>query len=185
METTETMSITLSKVTAKFGKDVLSTSSWRGDDCIVIRKEALVAIATFLRDDPELGYNFLADIGGVDYLTYPKPQPERFAVAYHFLSMSKKHRVRIKVYVGMGGEVDTLSSMWKTADWMEREVFDQYGIKFKNHPNLMRILNHKEFVGHPLRKDYPIKKRQVLSESDTLMDQMKRRLEFKGLTTGR
>ena len=185
METKEEMSLTLSKVLAKFPKDVLSTSSWRGDDCLVIRKEALAAIATFLRDDPELDYNFLVDIGGVDYLTYPKPQPERFAVAYHFLSMNKKHRVRLKVYVGVAGEIDSLSSMWKTADWMEREVYDQYGITFKNHWNLERILNHKDFVGHPLRKDYPIRKRQVLTESDTLMDQMKRRLEVKGLTTGR
>lgn len=185
METTETMSITMSKVAAKFQKDVVSSSSWRGDDCLVVRKEALVAIATFLRDDAELDYNFLVDIGGVDYLTHPKPQPERFAVAYHFLSMKKKHRVRLKVYVGIDGEIETMSKMWKAADWMEREVYDQYGIKFKNHSNLKRILNHHEFVGHPLRKDYPIKKRQVLSESDTLMDEMKKRLEFKGLRTGR
>lgn len=177
-------SLTISKVLAKFGSDVVSTSSWQGDDGVVIRKDALKAVATFLRDDPELDYNFLVDIGGVDYLTYPKPQPERFAVAYHFLSMRKKHRIRLKVYVGaVDNAIDTLSGMWKTADWMEREVWDQYGIPFKGHPNLKRILNHAEFVGHPLRKDYPIKKRQVLSTSDTLMDEMQKRLELKGLTT--
>lgn len=186
MEPTTTESITISKVKAKFGNDVLSSSSWRGDDALVIRKGALLAVATFLRDDAELDYNFLVDIGGVDYLTYPKPQPERFGVAYHFLSMKHKRRVRLKVYVGMAdNEIDTLTGMWKAADWMEREVFDQYGIKFKHHPNLKRILNHAEFVGHPLRKDYPIKKRQILSTSDSLMDEMKKRLEFKGLTTGR
>jgi len=184
MDTT-TESITISKVKAKFGNDVISSSSWRGDDALVIRKEALLPIATFLRDDAELDYNFLVDIGGVDYLTYPKPQPERFGVAYHFLSMKHKHRVRLKVYAAAADEIDSLVSMWKGANWMEREVFDQYGLKFKGHPNLKRILNHAEFVGHPLRKDYPIKKRQVLSTSDSLMDEMKQRLEFKGLTTGR
>lgn len=184
MDTT-TESITISKVKAKFGNDVISSSSWRGDDALVIRKEALLPIVKFLREDPELDYNFLVDIGGVDYLTYPKPQPERFGVGYHFLSMKFKHRVRLKVYAAAKDEIDTLVPFWKAANWMEREVFDQYGLKFKGHPNLRRLLNHAEFVGHPLRKDYPIKKRQVLSTSDSLMDEMKQRLETKGLTTGR
>ena len=154
-ETTE--SLTIRKVKEKFPDDVVSSSSWRGDDALVIKKEALIAIATFLKTDPELDFNFLVDLSGVDYLTHPKPQPERFAVAYHFLSMAKKQRVRLKVYVGLAdNQVDTLIGLWKSADWMEREVFDQYGIKFKGHPNLKRILNHIAFVGHPLRKDYPI-----------------------------
>ncbi|HEY9900770.1 MAG TPA: NADH-quinone oxidoreductase subunit C [Pantanalinema sp.] len=182
----QTLSITLSKLQEKFKKEIVAVSSWRADDCVVIRKEALVAVAAFLRDDPELDYNMLVDIGAVDYLNHPKPQPERFAVAYHFLSLKFKHRVRVKVFAGLKDpEIDTLCGMWKAANWMEREVFDQYGLKFKGHPNLKRILNHAEFVGHPLRKDYPIRKRQVLTESDTLMDEMQKRLEAKGLTTGR
>lgn len=184
MDTT-TESITISKVKAKFGNDVISSSSWRGDDALVIRKEALLAIAKFLREDPELDYNFLVDIGGVDYLTYPTPQPARFGVGYQFLSIQYKHRVRLKVFAAAADEIDSLVPMWKSANWMEREVFDQYGLKFKGHPNLRRLLNHAEFVGHPLRKDYPIKKRQVLSTSDSMMDEMKQRLEVKGLTTGR
>lgn len=179
-------SLTLRKLADKFGEDILSTSSWRGDDCAVVKKAALIPVITFLKNDPELDYNFLVDIGGVDYLTYPKPQPERFAVAYHFLSHAKKHRVRLKVYAGAAdAELPSLYPMWKAADWQEREIYDQYGIRFSNHPNLVRILNHCEFVGHPLRKDYPIKKRQVLTTTDPMMDQMKRRLEAKGLKVSR
>ena len=77
--------------------------------------------------------------------------------------------------------IDTVSSLWKTANWLEREVFDMYGIVFNDHPNLKRILNHIEFEGHPLRKNYPIERRQVLTINDSLMDEMEKRLVEKGL----
>ncbi len=179
------MSLTLRKLREKFGDQILSMSSWRGDDSVVVGKDSLIAVVTFLRDDPQLSYNFLVDIGGVDYLTHPKPQPQRFAVAYHFLSMAFKQRIRVKVYAGAKDEIPTLTGHWKSADWCEREIFDQYGLRFAGHPNLKRLLNHVEFVGHPLRKDYPIKKRQVLSASDPLMDEMKKRLALKGLVVER
>ena len=179
-------SLTLRKLKEKFGDQIVSMSSWRGDDMVVVGKESLLSVVAFLRDDPELSYQFLVDIAGVDYLTHPRPQLQRFAVAYHFLSMAFKHRVRIKVFVApQDPGVPTLSALWKSADWCEREIFDQYGIKFVGHPNLKRILNHVEFVGHPLRKDYPIKKRQVLTATDPLMDEMQKRLAFKGLVVER
>jgi NADH-quinone oxidoreductase subunit C len=179
------MSLTLRKLKEKFGDKILSMSSWRGDDTVVVGKESLIAVVTFLRDDAELSYNFLVDIAGVDYMTHPKPQPQRFAVAYHFLSMAFKHRVRVKVFASAKDEIPTLTGLWKSADWCEREIFDQYGLRFAGHPNLKRLLNHVEFVGHPLRKDYPIKKRQVLSASDPMMDEMKKRLALKGLVVER
>ncbi|OLC80999.1 MAG: hypothetical protein AUJ01_02675 [Acidobacteria bacterium 13_1_40CM_3_65_5] len=94
------------------------------------------------------------------------PGPERFAVVYHFFSLPLKHRLRVEVPLGdaeeADAEVDSLVSLWAGADWLEREVWDMFGIRFRGHPNLKRILLYEEFVGHPLRKDYPVNKRQPL-----------------------
>ena len=93
----------------------------------------------------------------------PEGTQTRFEVVYHFYSLSKNHRLRLKVPVEeKNPEVDSLTSFWASADWFEREVWDMFGIVFKGHPNLKRILMYKEFVGHPLRKDYPVNKRQPL-----------------------
>ena len=97
----------------------------------------------------------------MDYLDLKKKP--RFEVVYHFFSLAKKHRVRIKVPAeAKNPEVDSIVSLWAGADWYEREVWDMFGIKFRGHPNLKRILMYEEFQGHPLRKDYPIQKRQPL-----------------------
>jgi NADH-quinone oxidoreductase subunit C len=94
------------------------------------------------------------------------PGGARFVVVYHFFSLPLKHRLRLEVPVGevdeAEPEVDSLSSLWAAADWLEREVWDMFGIRFRGHPNLKRILMYDEFVGHPLRKDYPVNKRQPL-----------------------
>ncbi len=97
------------------------------------------------------------------------PAPERFLVVYHFFSLPLKHRLRVEVPVeeveeveAADPEVDSLTSLWAGADWLEREVWDMFGIRFRGHPNLKRILMYEEFVGHPLRKDYPVNKRQPL-----------------------
>jgi len=88
---------------------------------------------------------------------------ERFEVVYHFLSLNHRHRIRLKVPVGADDPVvDSLVSLWAVADWFEREVWDMFGIRFQGHPNLTRILMYEEFRGHPLRKDYPVNKRQPL-----------------------
>ena len=94
------------------------------------------------------------------------PGPARFVVVYHFFSLPLKHRLRLEVPVGeveeAEPEVDSLSSLWAAADWLEREVWDMFGIRFRGHQNLKRILMYDGFVGHPLRKDYPVNKRQPL-----------------------
>jgi NADH:ubiquinone oxidoreductase subunit C len=136
--------------------------------------------------------NFLMDLTAVDFSTFAKtaspaffassgvavkPSPEipdedpwpgppgqaRFVVVYHFFSLSLKHRLRLEVLVEEAdAEVDSLTSLWAGADWLEREVWDMFGIRFRGHPNLKRILMYEEFVGHPLRKDYAVNKRQPL-----------------------
>lgn len=171
----------LAKIKQRFPAEVVSTSSWRGDDTAVIKREAIYRVLEFCKNDPDLACNFLMDLSGVDYLTYPQAQPARFAVAYHLYSLTKNHRVRLKVFANANEAIESACPLWKSANWMEREVFDQFGLQFKNHPNLKRILNHQEFVGHPLRKDYPMRKRQPVGSVDTLMDEMEMRLKAKGL----
>lgn len=146
----------------RFGsKKILETYSQHGDETAVIDPEALLEVASFLKEDPEIQMNFLMDLTVVDW---PQEEP-RFEVVYHFYSLEKRHRVRLKTRVGTFDQepvLDSLTSLYHAADWMEREAYDLYGVRFVGHPNLKRILMYEGFEGHPLRKDYPINKRQPL-----------------------
>jgi NADH-quinone oxidoreductase subunit C len=153
----EKKSAVLERLVGKFGDDIVSTHSDFGDDTALVRRERIVEICTFLRDDPGLRFDFAMDLTGVDYLG----EEPRFEVVYHLYSLEKKHRVRIKTRVPEEDPViDSVIPVWAGADWYEREAYDMYGIVFRNHPNLKRILMYESFVGHPLRKDYPKAKRQ-------------------------
>lgn len=179
--TTEAKPTITQRIQAKFGDAVLSTHAFRGDETVVIRREDVHTVLAFLRDDPGMAFNYLMDVAAVDYLTFPEPKAARYEVVYHLFSLSLGHRVRIKTPVAANQSVPTVSDLWESADWAERETWEMFGIVFDGHPNLKRLLTHMDFVGHPLRKDYPTKKRQPLAESDTLMDEMEKRLRFKGL----
>ncbi len=149
--------ITINKLKARFAESIVDVHSHRGDDTAVVKKEALLDIFMFLRDDKELLYNFMMDLTAVDYLG----KEPRFEVVYHLYSLAYNRRVRIKTRVSESEcSVDSIVPVWPSANWFEREVFDLYGIVFQGHPNLSRILLYDGFQGHPLRKDYPIKKRQ-------------------------
>ena len=139
------------KLKQSFSEDVLDVAVFRGETTITVKKEKIVEISTFLRD--ELGYNFLADLCGVDYLgTTP-----RFMVVYNIYNIALKDRLRIKVPVEENdAKVDTVTVVWGTANWHERECWDLMGISFNNHPDLRRILMAADWEGHPLRKDYPL-----------------------------
>ena len=157
------------RISARFGARILAVSETRGQQSVTVAPGTLLELMAFLRDEPELDFDALRDLAGVDYLGYPAvpsgvEREWRFEVVYQLYSFDRKHRYRVKVAVEDDSvEVPTLFHMWKTANWCEREVFDQYGVRFAGHGNLRRILNHDEFEGHPLRKDYPIQKRQKLS----------------------
>lgn len=112
---------------------------------------AVEKVARWLR---ERGFNMLVDIGGVDY--YPKRTP-RFEVVYHFRELPGLGLIRVRCVCGEQDEVPTLSHLWTMADPAEREIWDQFGVKFKGHPNLSRILNPDDWEGHPLRRDYPLR----------------------------
>jgi NADH-quinone oxidoreductase subunit C len=158
--------IVLDQLAAKFtGGEILESGTSQGDEWARIRRDAWLAVATFLRDDPATKMQMFIDLTCVDRLGIRGGDPEapRFDVVVHLYSVAHKHRVRL--YCGVNEDdawVDTLVGVWAGADWFEREAYDLYGVRFKGHPDLRRILMYPEFVGHPLRKDYPKEKRQPL-----------------------
>ncbi len=148
----------LERFTGHFKAQVIATHSDHGDDTAVVKRDRLVDMVTFLRDDPALAFELLSDVTAVDYLGVKEP---RFEVVYHFYSVSKNHRLRIKVPLEeREPSLPSVVSLYKSALWMEREAFDLYGIVFEGHPDLRRILMYEEFEGHPLRKDYEMEHRQ-------------------------
>jgi NADH-quinone oxidoreductase subunit C len=179
-------------VTNRFPDAVIASHAYRGDETVLVRRESLLEVARLLKEDAALRMNFLMDLTAVDYSAFgkspsraffassgvavrpasqipdadPWPGPigqSRFAIVYHFYSLAHKHRLRLVVPLeDSDAEVDSLTPLWAGANWLEREVWDMFGIRFHGHPQLKRILMYEEFNGHPLRKDYPVNKRQPL-----------------------
>ncbi len=138
---------------------VQATHAQHGDATAIIAAPRLVELLRFLRDDADCAFEMLSDLTVVDRLG---AEP-RFEVVYHLYSIAKNQRVRLKVGVPVGEPaVASATDLYLSANWMEREAFDLYGIRFDGHPDLRRILLYEEFEGHPLRKDYPKQKRQPL-----------------------
>lgn len=141
------------KLRNQFPQAILETSEFRDDLTILVDKNFIVEICKFLRDDSELSFNLLVDLCGVDRAK----RKDRFEVVYHLVSIKNKYRLRLKVRVDEKDcEVESLSSVFPTANWHERETYDMYGIKFKNHPDLRRMYMPEEFEYYPLRKDFPL-----------------------------
>jgi NADH-quinone oxidoreductase subunit C len=135
----------------EFGDDILRIEEFRGEITVVVDPQRIVDIATFCRD--ELDYEYLADIAGVDYF----PAEPRLALNYHILSLEHNHRLRLKAFWDDGEEpLPSVTAVWPSANWEEREAYDMFGIQIKNHPDLRRILMPDEWEGHPQRKDYPL-----------------------------
>lgn len=149
----------LGRLREGFGEAVVSTHQFRGDASAIVRRERLLDICRWLRDDPDLRFDMLLDVTAVDYLG----RSPRFEVVYHFYSIEKNHRFRLKVPLEESDlKLPSLVPLWIGANWLERETWDMYGIVFDGHPDLRRIYLYEEFQGHPLRKDYPKEKRQPL-----------------------
>jgi NADH-quinone oxidoreductase subunit C len=149
-------------VVSRFGPQVLSTHAAHGDETVVIQKDAWKSVHTFLRNDALAKCDMLTDLTVVDF---PERNP-RFEVVTHLYSLSLGHRLRLKTCVGdpegEDARVDSLTSLWASANWQEREAYDMFGVRFTGHPDLRRILLYPEFVGYPLRKDYPADRIQPL-----------------------
>ena len=147
------------------------------DHTLHLPAESLVGVCTFLRDDPELDFAMLSWIAGVDLL----PREPRFEVVYGLLSLTRVVRLNLKVQLpGENPRVPTVTGVWPTADWLERETFDFYGIEFAGHPNLKRILLPEGWVGWPLRKDSPLGYEEVAFTHNT-PDRVKPSPELKRL----
>jgi NADH-quinone oxidoreductase subunit C len=154
-----------------------------GETTLVVDPARIVETCLYLRD--EAGFVFLSDVSPADYLGWgeqgvagyvgtregrdlnepgsqgyqrlPAPKPKRFSVSYHLLALGPApRRVRVQAWLDDGEEIDSVVPVWPAADWFEREAWDMYGIRFRGHPNLRRILMEDDWEGHPLRKDYPI-----------------------------
>jgi NADH-quinone oxidoreductase subunit C len=138
---------------SSFHKDLLEVGSFRGEVSVVVSPERCREILKYLRDEPTLKFEYLSDLTAVHW---PKRSDLPFDVVYHLYSISNRMRLRVKTRVSDDSEVDSAVPVWTAADWLEREVYDMFGIRFAGHPDPRRILNPEGFVGHPLRKDFPL-----------------------------
>lgn len=161
--------------TFKILKDAFRASRFRATEfrnqsTLIVEPADLHRVMSFLKNDPRCDYNFLSDVIGIDYLNYPASMPGRFAVVYNLISHSRDDRFFVKVYLdpslptdGTADDpalvLDSVTDLWPGAEWTEREVFDMLGVRFRNHPDLRRILTWESFPAHPLRKDYPVRGR--------------------------
>jgi NADH-quinone oxidoreductase subunit C len=143
----------LERLRARFNESILSVNEFRGELTVGVKKEDIVRVCEFLKKDDELRFDLLEDLCGVDMFT----PMDRFQVVYHIFSLENKFRLCLKVMVGESDlKVPTVSTVWSTANWHEREAYDMFGIIFEGHPDLRRLYMADEFEYFPLRKDFPL-----------------------------
>jgi len=144
----------IASIQQQLGPMILDVSQAQGDDVLILNRAGLRESLRLLKHDKELDYDFLSDITAVDY--WGKKEP-RFEVVYQILSRRRRRRLRLRVPVPENDPaVESVTPLWRGANFLEREVWDLFGIRFIGHPDLRRILLYDEFVGYPLRKDYPV-----------------------------
>lgn len=161
---------TFAVVKAAFPGKRFRATEYRGQSTLIVEPADAHEVLAFLKNDPRCAYGFLADVIGVDYLNYPAETGGRFAVLYNLCAYTKDLRFFVKTFLnpslptdGIEEDpalwLDSVCDLWPGAEWPEREVFDMFGIRFRNHPDLRRILLWKDYPAHPLRKDYPLRGR--------------------------
>lgn len=149
----ESLQIT-ERIKERFPQEVLDVTEFKGQVSIIVKRERIKDICKYLHDDPEIDMDYLSDLCGVDYMGKRRL---RFEVIYNLYSLKHRHRLRIKALVPEEDpSIDTVTEIWKGADWHERETYDMFGIVFIGHPDLRRILLPEDWEGFPLRKDYPV-----------------------------
>jgi NADH-quinone oxidoreductase subunit C len=146
----------LDRLERRFPGRIRELSPLPGDESAVLDRNALLEVVAFLRQPPQ-DFGMLLDLTCVDYF----PREPRFEMVYHFFSLAGPRRLRLKTPLAEGDlRIASLTPFWKNADWLEREVFDLFGVEFDGHPDLRRLFMYEGFEGHPLRKDYPLRRRQ-------------------------
>lgn len=140
-----------------FKEAIVREDNFRGQQSFYINRDLVYDVLESLRGDRGLEFNLLADVCSLDWLGHPEEKEGRFEVIYNLYSIKNKYRLLIKVHLsGKDPVIDTVTPIWQTANWLEREVWDMMGIKFSGHPNLVKIVTPDELEGHPLRKDFPL-----------------------------
>lgn len=153
------------KLLSQFKSEVVSEENLR-DLAVVVKPGKIREIIHFLKTDPDHQFVMMLDLFAMDYLKFEPETPERYAVVYILYSFKLNDRIRLKVFLPEANpQIDSIYDLYKAANWFEREAWDLFGVTFKGHPNLIRILCHNEFVGHPLRKDYPADQYQRLKNA--------------------
>lgn len=143
------------RIKEKFPEEVIEIKEFREQVSVIVKKERIKDIMRYLYETPEFSFDYLRDLCGVDYLG---KKEKRFEVVYHLYSMKHRHMIRIKAEVPEDDcNIDSVVDIWAGANWHERECYDMFGITFNGHPDLRRILMPEDWVGYPLRKDYPLK----------------------------
>jgi len=156
--------LVLSKLSNRFSNAIESHEVLSDMLCITVKKESIQSIFLFLRDDQELQYNFLTTLCGMHY-----PQNEQLGVVYHVHSFINNHRIRIKTVTQLNDpKIPTITTIWPATNWMERETYDFFGIRFDGHPNLKRILNMDEMTDFPLRKEFPLEDQTREDKDDSM-----------------
>ncbi len=138
-----------------YPRAILEATAQHNEVTVLVARDAIEPVCRFLRDDPDLAFDFLSDLAGLDRLHLALSAP-RFEVVYHLYSIQRRNRLRLKVRADEGEAVPTVTSVWAGANWFEREVYDLLGVPFAGHPDLRRIVLPDDWQGHPLRKDYPV-----------------------------
>ena len=151
----------IEKLKTRFSGDLLAAEAAHGEETIFIARDRAPEILRALRAEPDFGFDMLTDLTALDW---PQRTP-RFQVVYQLNSLTLKHRLRVKIEIAeQDAWVHTAIGVWKAADWLERECYDMFGVDFRGHPDLRRILLYDSFQGHPLRKDFPATRRQPIVE---------------------
>lgn len=153
----------------KLPSALLKVKTFRDETFLCVRREEIVAVATLLRDHPELEYKYISDVTCSDYSEWDHERDltERFEVIYNLYSLKYFSRIFVKVGVNDGEEVDSVVDVYPGAEYPEREVWDLFGVKFRNHPQLERFLLPDDWVGHPLRKEFPLGGEDVMFDQET------------------
>ena len=152
--------LVVAKLKSKLADAYRSEQSFRGELSVWLDRRAIPDALLFLKTDPELLYAYLTDITAVDRLNHRQAGEPRFEVVYILYSPTFNRRILVKVWVDEGESVPTATTLWRGANFMEREVFDMFGVPFAGHPNLERLLTPEGWLGHPLRKDFPTQSAQ-------------------------
>ena len=166
MEENELLTSVEAKLKGEFGNAILSAEMMRDFPVFTVKKDKIVDVIKFLYDDSEMEFRFLTDLCGVHF---PDNKGKELGVIYHLHNMPKNWRIRLRIFFDLNDAVvPTLTTVFSAANWQERETYDFYGIVFKGHPNMTRIMNVDDMVGFPLRKEFPLEDQNREDKNDAM-----------------